>query len=202
MPTVRLSYYECLNGLLPPVCAVCGAPAESGVRFAVPTPFLVYAFGTLCTLCPPLFVLGTMVVSRKRRMQVPMCEEHRAAWLRWDWAISRSYLIVVCGAYVAAAVFLIFLPSEGVAEFLGAHRPDEAKWLMIPAGYYLVTLTWFVPVSIRQTRQVRTTQATARDIRLSGVHADFVRAVWEDRAKDPARLAVFGDARDDYDDER
>lgn len=202
MPTVRLSYHECLNGLIPPVCAVCGAPAESGVRFAVPTRFLLYAFGTLCTLCPPLFVLGVIVVSRKRRMQVPMCEAHQAAWLRWDRAITRSYLIVVCGAYVAAVVLLIVLPSEWVGAFFGAPYLDEAKWLVVPAGYFLVTLAWFVPVSIRQTRHVRTTQATARDIRLSGVHADFVRAVWEERAQDPARMALFGDARDDYDDER
>jgi hypothetical protein len=201
MPTVRLSYHECLNGTLPPVCVVCGVPAESGVRFAVPTPFLLYAFGVLCTLCPPLFVLGVVVVSRKRRMQVPMCETHRAAWLRWDRALSWSYLAVVCGAYVVAVVLVIFLPSERVGAFVGAPHLDEAKWLLIPAEYFLVTLTWFVPASIRQTRHVRTTQATARDVRLSGVHAGFVRAVWEERAQDPARMALFGDARDDYDDE-
>jgi hypothetical protein len=202
MPTVRLSFHECLNGLLPPVCVTCGAPADRGVRFTVPTRFLVYALGVLSSFCPPLFVLAAVVLGRRRKMQVPMCEPHRAAWLRWDRNLTWSYMTVVGGAYVAAVLLLIFLPSEWVDRFLGLPRPEGVKWSVIPGGYFLVTLMWFVPMSIRQTRYVRTTQATARDLRLSGVHPEFVRAVWEDRARDPARLAMFGDARDDYDDER
>jgi hypothetical protein len=203
MPTVRLSYHECLNGLLPPVCAVCGTPADGGVRFVVPTRTILYAVSALCTICPPLFVLSVALLNRWRRMQVPMCEPHRAAWLRWERSVGRSYLVVIGGAFTAAVLLFVFLPSERVDELLGLPAGGGWKWVAIPLGYYAVAIAWFVPVSLRQTRHVRTTQATGHGIRLSGVHAEFARAVREERARDPdpARLARFGDPRDDYDDE-
>jgi hypothetical protein len=155
-------------------------------------------------VCPPLLVLAAVLVSRRRKMQVPMCEPHRAKWQRWDRAATRSYLLVVGGAYVAAVVLLAVLPADWAGSVFDPTWPAEGlKWILIPLAYYVVGLAWFVPMSILQTRQVRSTQATGQGIRLSGVHAEFVQAVREDRARDPdpARLALFGDARDDYDDE-
>jgi hypothetical protein len=205
MPTVRLSYYECWHNRFPRACAVCAGRTEHGVLFVIPSPSLVLTFAILSWLCPPAYVLAAVVAARTRKMRIPMCPRHQADWRRWDRAVTRTYLVVVLGGYVAAGLLLVFLPADWVDSVLGVSRPaGEVKWLLVPLAYCFVALTWFVPTALRQTRHVRITQATARDIRLSGVHAEFAKAVREDRASDPdpARMGRFGDARDDYDDER
>ena len=59
------------------------------------------------------------------------------------------------------------------------------------------------PASIMWTRTVRATGLPRRGLQLSGVHADFIRALAEDRVRDanPERTAWFGDARDDFDED-
>lgn len=202
MSSVRLSYQECLQRPLPRLCTVCGEPAYDGPRFAVPTPLQMYPIGALCIVCPPLFILGMQLVWHRRNMQVPMCPVHLAVWHRWDREVTWGYLTVVCGTFGAAILLVTFLPTGWAETLLDQPVPGTVDRLLIVLGYLVVALAWFVPMSFRQTRYVRITQATRRDVRLSGVHARFVRAVREERARDPARMALFGDARDDYDDER
>lgn len=202
MPSVRLSYHECLQKPLSRVCTVCAEPADDGPQFAVPTRFLMYAIGTLCLVCPPLYILVMRFVRLRRNMQVPMCPAHLARWRRWSRTFKWSYRTVVCGTYVAAISLAAFVPTGWEETLFDRPVPGEVDLLFFALIYYVVAMAWFVPVSIRQTRYVRISQATRRDIRLSGVHTGFVRAVREARAQDPARLALFGDARDDYDDER
>ncbi|MBO0697294.1 MAG: hypothetical protein J2P46_02765 [Zavarzinella sp.] len=199
---MRLSYDECLQKPLPRVCTVCAEPADDGPRFAVPTPFFTYAIGSLCIVCPPLFILGMRFVWLRRKMQVPMCPAHLARWRRWDRAATWGYLTVVCGTFAAAILLATFFPTGWAEKLFDRPVPGTVDRLFFALGYFVVALAWFVPMSLRQTRYVRITLATRRDIRLSGVHPGFVRAVREERARDPARLALFGDARDDYDDER
>src|SRR5688572_30375909 len=191
MPIVRLSYHECLNGLLPPVCTMCGAPADTGYRFTVQNRFWFYLLGALLWL-PPLFVPAAALARRSRRMTVPMCDPHRAKYARWDTATNWTYRVWVGGAFVVSAFLLVYDPGK-----------SHEYRLLVLAGYWSATMGWLVLVALLQVRYPRTTQATARGIRLSGVHADFVRAVYADRAADPdpARRLAFGDERDDYDDE-
>jgi hypothetical protein len=191
MPVVRLSYYECLNGLLPPVCVTCGASAKTGHVFTVQNRVLFYLLGAL-TWLPPVFLPAVLLARRKRPMTVPMCEPHRARYARWDSATIWSYLVWVGGAFTAALVLFVLAPSG-----------PEDHLALVATGYWAATTAWLVLVALLQVRYPRTTQATARGIRLSGVHADFVRAVHADRAADPNpdRRLAFGDERDDYDDE-
>jgi hypothetical protein len=189
MPVVRLTYYECDRGLLPRVCAVCGVPADDGVKFLVPTRFTMYLIGVLIWVCPPLVIPVGEYLARRRNIRVPMCPQHLAEYRRWDWASSLTFLVLSTGPYLAGIFLLVLLPA------------GEMKWMLVPAGYFVSAFSWMIPFSIWQTRHVRTTEATSQGIRLSGVHADFVQAVRDDRAADPARLAAYGDARDDYDDE-
>ena len=194
MPAVRLTYYECEHGLLPPVCAAGGEPADTAVRFLIPNRWFLYAVGVLSWVCPPLLIAFVTYWSRRWPMRVPMCQRHRAEFRRFDRVFDWTYLVWVGGGYVGAIVGLAVLPD----------RRWEEGFVLIAVGYCVLVLCWMVPVSLVQTRYVRTTQATRRDIRLSGVHEEFVRAVREDRARDPNpdRLAAYGDVRDDYDDER
>jgi hypothetical protein len=189
MPAVRLTYYECLEGLLPPVCVACGQPSETAERFLVPSRWFMYAVGVLSSFCPPLLILMVKAYAQRWAMPVPFCDLHWSEYKRWDRMAGWTYILWVGGAYVAAIVLFILYPDW---------------WEMIVPGYFAAAIAWMAVMAVQQTRHPRTTEATAWGIRLSGVHADFVRAVHEDRAKDPNpdRLAGFGDLRDDYDDER
>ncbi len=187
MPTVLLTTHELRAGLLPRLCARCGEPTDESIRLTVPTPLNQLALGMFLSFCPPAFLALALFLKRRSSAEVPMCQPHGIDW-RWrDRVTSVSYLLVICGAYLAA----------GVVILVSATDP------LVPAiVYFFVWAAWVGPVAVLWTRTLRITKVTHWGIRLSGVDPAFVAAIREDRARaaDPARLPWHGDVRDDYDD--
>ena len=191
MPVVKITQFECERNLLPHMCAKCGIPADDCVRFTPLKPALNYVMGFLLIACPPLFVGLALYLQRKsRRFNVPMCEKHRIDWEWRDRVTSWSYLIVVV-IFCTALVLAIFSPW------------DVPFWPVI-AAYLATWCYWVIPATILWTRTIRATGIPSRGMQLAGVHADFIRALAKDRVHDgdPARLAWFGDARDDFDEDQ
>ena len=192
MPTVLLTPYECDRGLVPRLCARCGAPTDEAVRVTVLSPTTHVVMASLLTLCPPLFVVLARILQRRRAMRLPMCPTDRADWEWRDRVTSWSYVFAVGVPYVAfPALALALVPLDWVPR-LG----------MAGAAYLVAWTCWVVPAAVLWTQTVRTTKVTREGLRLSGVSPAFVAGLHADRAadSDPARRAWFGDIRDDYDD--
>src|SRR5262245_49905302 len=194
MSTVRLTRYECERNLLPRVCTRCGLPATGDVRFGLFSPVGNVMLGTLLIVCPPLFLVAGHVLSRRHHFQVPMCELDKTDWKWRDRITTWTYLVLVVGAYCAAAILIVFPP-----------RDWETTWFWAGLGYMAVVYSWLPPAVLAFTRTVRTTKVMKRGIRLSGVHPDFIRILMADRIAtretDPERLAWYGDARDDFEED-
>jgi hypothetical protein len=194
MPLVKITPYECERNLFPRLCAKCGVPTESHVRFAVPGPVGNVVMGTLLSVCPPLFVATAICIRRwKQGVLVPMCETHKADWEWRDRTTSYSYLVFAVAPYCSAVVLSTFVLDWS----------NPGLFVSCFVGYFFVWCIWVVPAGIIWTRTVRSTGLPRRGFQLSGVHPDFVRALAEDRVRDanPERTAWFGDHRDDFDED-
>jgi len=193
---VRLTRYECEHNLLPPVCTRCGAPAEGGARFTLLTPTWNLTFGLLAWFCPPVLPFLAARLRARRSFIVPMCEEHVADWTWRDRLTTRLFCFCVGPVYVAAVLaILVHVLTDMESEFL--------EWL--PLIYVAVVWCWLVTTLLVLMHTVRVSRVQRRWIELWGVRGDFVRALIADRIctreSDPDRLGLFGDVRDDYDDE-
>jgi len=188
MPTVLLTTHELRTGLLPRLCSRCGEPTDDSIRLTVPTPLAQLALAAFLTFCPPLFVALALFLKKRSSVAVPMCRLHGNDWRRRDGLTSITYLLMICGSYLAAwAVGLLT-------------QIDPA----VPAlAYLFIWMAWIAPATLLWTRTVRITKVTPWDVRLSGVDPAFVEALREDRARDAdsARLPWHGDVRADYDDQ-
>jgi hypothetical protein len=191
MPLLKLTPYECEHDLLPRLCGKCGEPADDRVRFTPVSPTLNIFMGSTIILCPPLCIgLALLLPRRIAPLFMPMCATHRADW-HWRDRITTATYMVVAIAYVVAIALLVFAPLPPYG------------YPLVGMCYWFVWCFWIVPASLIWTRTVRSTGLPKRGIQLSGVHANFVRAILDDRAQDknPERVAWFGDQRDDFDDE-
>jgi hypothetical protein len=188
MSTVLVTTHELRTGLLPRLCVKCGEPTDASVRLTVPTPMAQVALAVFLTFCPPLFVALATDLKRRAAVDLPMCPAHGADW-RWrDGLASVTYLLVVCGSYLAAWAAALFTPINPLGPAI---------------IYYFVWAAWVAPNAVLWTRTVRITKVTRWGVRLSGVDPGFVAALRDDRARtaDPARLPWHGDVRADYDDQ-
>src|SRR5690349_9049252 len=105
MPQVKITPYECERNLFPRLCAKCGVPTETRVRFMMPGLVANGVMATLLSVCPPLFVISAICFRRwKPGVLVPMCETHKADWEWRDRVTSCSYLMLAVAPYCTAAV--------------------------------------------------------------------------------------------------
>ena len=188
MPSVTISEYEWQRDLLPNVCAKCSKPAAERVSSSTPVhegrlDLEANRCGDRRLLAPLLCVLIVWRCSQIVPMRIPMCIDHRddfawrdrvffrfllPAWFLAAFALY-SWALVACLSGFAGIPFLLGIPFTSIA---------------VP----------IVEVAlIRRTGVQAAFNHLKRTVRLSGVHADFVTAVVEDRARsrvwDPSAAA-------------
>src|SRR5262245_47594857 len=78
MSSVRLSKYECINGLLPDVCIICGEPASTRVRRR----FSWFPRWTwlLMLVNPVVFIFAALLLTNRMAVQLPVCQAHAGYW--------------------------------------------------------------------------------------------------------------------------
>src|SRR5262249_24514087 len=112
MPQLRLGRYEAREGLLPPVCMVCGAPASVQRRTlfarAPAWCYVAFLFGVL-----PYFAL-TAFFGRRALARTPLCELHKNHWL--GRALCFAGLFLVYAALAVPVVILSQLSYDDVRE--------------------------------------------------------------------------------------
>jgi len=159
MALLRLSRYEAEEGMLPPICVRCGAPATryKGVGFSTLSDwfYLIVLF-----ILWPLAVLASILRQRVRFL-LPVCDAHRNHW-RWR----RAWL---------ACCFVLVLIYLGML-FDAASSIQIERTFAVRALVWIVGPIWLLVVLLARMKMVRPNQVTEEGVRLIGVHPKFARA--------------------------
>ena len=204
MPSVTITEYEHVNDLLPMVCAKCGNPAQ--VRVPRPIRFIgsdwagvrapALMFGLL--FFPPLFCLIAYRYAEIIRVRVPMCETHMDDW---GWRDRAMFRLLVPGWTLA----VLLLYASGLAFLIQGDDQVASVCFLSPVVALVLTALVENLVVLRGAVRTAKTEDKKLDLRLSGVHPEFVAALAEERARDrvdnPERRVPASDLRQDYDDE-
>jgi hypothetical protein len=186
MAQVQLDLQEA-NGHLPQICMRCGKEASvTKTRDMSWCPPWV-AVLILAGLLP--YAIVAMILTKRARVQVPLCEDHK-----WHW-INRNLIIwgglLVAGALVVAiAVLVSVLPRE--------HQDMFGAGLCIAGGGLF--FVWVIGVVIAQSTAIRPKEINDHSITIEGVAAEFVEAIEERERKRRAKLRRRDDDWDEEDD--
>ena len=150
---------------LPSVCMYCGAAAtrRKSKMFSWHPPWVYLLL--LAGLLP--FVLVALIMTQRRRIDAPLCDQHRHHW-GWRQALVLLSLLGVFGLIVGLAILTSAPPRQQPA------LPGEA-WIALPVAL----LGWLILAIIVQIGTIRPTEITTYTITLTGVSEGFVDAVAE-----------------------
>jgi hypothetical protein len=136
----------------------------------------------------PIFLIVLFCVMQRRRVTVPLCQEHRRHWS------GRTRLVL--GSLLALAVVVAVVMCT---ELLLPNASGE----MIEAGAIVGLLgffAWLVLAAIVQSGTIRALEFTPTEIKLCGVSRDFVDAYEDDLDERERRIARR--ARERWDERR
>jgi len=165
MADVTLGRYEAEEGMLPPVCIRCGAPATAfkTVNFSHQPDWTFFLL--LITVWP--FALAGLCFRKRMRSLLPVCEAHRKHWFR------HRVLLILC------LVLVLLLVSVGMITLAGGNAGGAPRlmrlllWLVGPLSILVVLLV--------RTKMVRPCELTDEIIRFTGVSQEFVDAYSAER---------------------
>jgi hypothetical protein len=189
MPNITIDVAECRKeGRLPPVCMVCGEPADHYVRKV----FSWYPPWIAITILAGLLVWVILVALLTKRCTVfaPMCSAHKGHWTRI--AIFTALVVMAAlGCMLAGIIVLILTAKPGGNESLGGFAMLAGALGML----FLLLVAAFV-----SRMGVRCYEITDYKISLMRVDEEFIAALKKQRKKqglDPRD----GEPLDDEDDE-
>jgi hypothetical protein len=166
-------------GELPEVCMRCGAPATvyKDRNFSWYPPWVI----VLILVSPIVLIIVALVLTKRRRVRVPLCDRHRNHWLWRKLLVGGSFVFGVVAGLGALFVAMIDPPARG----------DDPTGLLC-GGMAVGLVLWLVLVAVLQSTAIRPREITDRSIKLMGVAEEFVRACEEewDRSADRLDRAV------------
>jgi hypothetical protein len=187
MPEIRLDR-EVADGRLPMICMRCGEPAtvtrSRNMSWCPPWVGVLFLAG----LIP--YVIVALILTKRTRVIVPLCDSHKGHWL--------YRLLIVLGSLF----FLLLVGILGVAVFAMTPRQfqDSVGPFMCLGGVALFII-WIVVLVVCQNTAIRPKEITDTEIVLTAVCNEFVDAVDEAERARSARRRERRRLRDDDEDE-
>jgi hypothetical protein len=169
MATLRLESYDGDGMDLPDLCMQCGAPSSlrKNKRFSWFPPW-IWILLFVCGLLP--FAIVALVMTKRRTVNVPLCEAHKNHWL-WRQLVVVGGLLALIGIFVA---LLALFDEPG-----GANKDPLSGMLCLGGAIGLII--WLIAAVIVQSTSIRPKEITDTSITLVGVADVFVEgyeAVW------------------------
>lgn len=182
MAKVRLSYDQCRHDDLPELCARCGKPSELKLKrvfkWHPSWVIILILFGLLP------FLLVALLTTKRMKVNVPLCEEHRSHW--WHPKLF--------GCLTLPLLLLVFIVGIGMLP----DRPGRNDDTSVATGVWIVGLLGFlvclVTVAVWGSSRIRPLKIDDESILLAGVSDEFA-----DEAK-KLREADSRGGYGDYDD--
>jgi hypothetical protein len=185
MATVQLSRREAEDDDLPDVCMKCGAPATTRISRA----FAWYPEWVWITILAGLliFVILALVLTKRMRVEVPLCDEHKKHWFNRNLAI--------WGTFGILALLMVIGIGIAVAAADPSDRDGNPVFGVICIGSLVCLIPWLTVVAIAHYSMIRPSEITDRSIRLTKVSDEFVDAVEDYRYE---RRRARDDDNEDY----
>jgi hypothetical protein len=166
MATVWLDHSAWKDGDLPEVCMRCGRPATVRVDKTFRWfPNWVYFF---LLIHIALFLIGAVMMTRQRRVEVPLCQRHR--W-HWDWQL----LVLVAGLGAGGMVLFEARTIDTIP------RPEGDPDVVVFWTAWVLAYLWVGFAVLVKTSGIHAVRFTREAIQLKGVARAFVDAYEEDR---------------------
>ncbi|HWG41460.1 MAG TPA: hypothetical protein VN688_01655 [Gemmataceae bacterium] len=183
MATLRLESYDGNVLELPDLCLKCGAPAalSKSKNFSW-FPSWVWVLLFVCGLVP--FAIVAAIMTKRRRVEVPLCEEHKNHWMWRQVAILGGLLLVL------GLVFGGILLADNQQ---GGGNDPLSGFLCVAGPVGLII--WLIAIAILQSTAIRPKEITDTSITLVGVSDVFIQAYEEDWRPSPERLDKLASER-------
>ncbi len=175
MGVLRLDCYERNVYDLPELCMKCGAPAtvHKQKTFSWFPPW-VWVLLFVCGLLP--FAIVAMILTKRRTIGAPLCEEHKNHWL-W------RQLVIVGGFFALIAIGFM----SAIASDISRGGDDTVGGLL--CGMTLVGLViWLIAAVILQAAAIRASEITDTSLTLTGVSDAFIEAFEQEWRPSAVRL--------------
>jgi hypothetical protein len=175
MADLRLESFKGGMSELPDVCMVCGAPATLRKRkkFSWFPPWIWILL--FCSWLP--FLIVALVLTKRRTIDVPLCEEHKNHWLWRQLLVYGSLFGVILVGVVA-----------GIAMNENEKGGDVPLSDFLCGGTVILLIVWVILAVVVQVTSIRVKEITDRNIKLSGVAPEFVEAYEQAWHIEPERL--------------
>jgi hypothetical protein len=133
-----------------------------------------------------VLVIVALILTKRARLQAPLCEQHRWHWLVRQVFVGLSFLGLV--VYIA-----------GVIAFFVNAAPPQADQLapFIILGSVVLFVVWLIAIIIFQSTAIRAAEITKTHILLAGVSETFVQAVEEAEIERRVRLRQWEEEDDE-----
>ena len=180
MATVRMESYDGSVRDLPDVCMKCGAPAtvRKHKTFSWYPPWLAVLL--LAGLLP--YIIVVLILTKKSRVEVPLCDAHKHHWLMRQALVLVSLLGLLAVGFVA-----VLLTTDG--------RADSGPFGFVCMGWVLLMIAWIVMASIVQFTSIRPQEITDTSVTLMSVSPLFAEAYEEEDRTSPERLDELASER-------
>ncbi|HEY7313795.1 MAG TPA: hypothetical protein VH643_30880 [Gemmataceae bacterium] len=177
MATVRLESYDSEVHDLPEICMKCGAPSSvrKNKTFSWYPPWVGVLL--LAGLVPYLIVAA--IVTKRCRVEVPLCDQHKSHWLM-------RQLLVLLSLLGLLALGGVFMGVAIAASDKGSGNNPVFGFVCV--GWLVLMVGWIVLACIVQYTTIRPSEITDTSIRLTSVSEVFVEACDEERPRSRARL--------------
>jgi len=171
MSILRLDSYNGDVEDLPDLCLKCGAPAalRKNKTFSWYPPWVAVLL--LAGLIP--FAIVALVLTKRSRVEVPLCEQHTGHWWKRQLLVIGTLLVLLGGGF---AVFLATVDNKG----------NDLSGLVC-MGWVVLMIGWIVLAAIVQYTSIRPKEITDTSITLTGVSDVFAEA-YEEESDRPERL--------------
>jgi hypothetical protein len=156
---------------LPRVCMKCGADATTvrKKQFSWYPPWVI----VLIFLGVWPFLIVALILTKRRSVEVPFCDQHKNHWL---------IRILAGGGAVAALVAAGVLAFVAIESLAPKGKGDDLSGFLC-LGWFVLLLVLAIGLAIyNNLTTIRTTEITEREITLTNVSPDFARAVAEEEA--------------------
>jgi hypothetical protein len=191
MGQVRLGRGEVERELLPAVCMRCGAAATAHKikLFSWYPPWV----NVLILVAWPVCLIVALILTKRMRVSVPLCDRHRNHWL------IRLLFILVGLAIILVTLIGGLVLAGMVGSQRNANMSGDAIITVTMIGTGVLLLGWLIGLIILQSTAIRPAEITDRSITLAGVSPVFVDALDSNYSR---RDEGEDEEEDEYDRER
>ncbi len=157
---------------LPRVCMKCGAPSTTirKKQFSWYPPWV----SVLILLGVWPFLIASLILTKRKSVEVPFCEKHKNHWL----------FRILAGLGLVGGLVVLGVLAFVVLNALAPRQMSDDLMGGLCLGWFVALLFLAIGIAIfNNATTIRSTEITERDITLKNVSPEFARAVADEEAE-------------------